>query len=473
MQQLLHQWAAALLPRSSHEKLLPLIDRVLSTAFSKDETGGAQRSALLVFFLRVASAALAYIMQVILARWMGASEYGIFIVVWTIVIILCVFSGLGFSVSLLRFIPEYLEKKQYQLLNGLLFSARFLVLLSSTAIAALGITIAWLFSDFISNTYILPLYLIAFCIPMHTYTGMLEGIARAHDWQLKAMLPDFIFRPLLVLVYMLIALAMDYPPTAVTACIVTIAAVWTVTFFQTLMMEISLRKVHHRTPRQLQLKTWLLISVPMLAVDGFFQLITSSDVILIGLWLPSDQVGIYFAASRTLALMHFVYYAVRAASAPRMARLYHANDMNGLKDFVGSAAKMTFWPTLAMAVFVMAIGPFLLGLFGEDFSKGTPILYILVLGVLARAAVGPVDALLTLSGHQNTCAKIYATVFVMNLILNTLLIPAFGLYGAALATTLVIFFEAFILYRSAHKHLGLHTFILPLKRQKAAINEAG
>lgn len=467
------KWAEKLLPHSTHQKVLPILDKVLGAILSKGEAGGAQRSALIVFALRVFSAALAYIMQVILARWMGASEYGIFIVVWTLVIILSVFSGLGFSVSLLRFIPEYLEKKQYELLNGLLFSARFLVLLSSTTIAILGISIAWLFSDFISNIYILPLYIIAICLPMHTYTGMLEGIARAHDWQLKAMVPDFICRPLLVLFYMLVALLLDYPPTAVTACIVTIAAVWTVTFFQAIMMEVSLHKVRHPAPRELQIKSWLLVSIPMLAVDGFFQLITSSDVILIGLWLSPDQVGIYFAASRTLALMHFVYYAVRAASAPRMARLYHANDMNGLRDFVGSAAKMTFWPTVLMAAFIMIVGPFLLTLFGEGFSEGTPILYILVVGVLARAAVGPVDALLTLSGHQNTCAKIYASVFVVNLALNTILIPTLGLYGAALATTLVIFFEAFILYRSAYKHLGLHTFIFPIKRPETAGHEAG
>ncbi|KZK99756.1 MULTISPECIES: lipopolysaccharide biosynthesis protein [unclassified Pseudovibrio] len=473
MQELLLKWSAVLLPRSTHAKLLPLLGKILDTLFSKGEAGGARRSALIVFALRIGSAALAYIMQVFLARWMGASEYGIFIVVWTVVIILSVFSGLGFSVSLLRFIPEYLEKKQYELLNGLLFSARFLVLLSSTTIAVVGVAIAWAFSDFIGNAYILPLYLIAICLPMHTYTGMLEGIARAQDWQLKAMLPDFIGRPLLVLAFMLIALLLGYPPTAVTACIVTIAAVWTITFFQTIMMEVSLSKVRYPAPRRLQIKSWLLVSVPMLAVDGFFQLITSSDVILIGLWLPPDQVGIYFAASRTLALMHFVYYAVRAASAPRMARLYHSGDRDGLKDFVTSAAKMTFWPTLLMGGFVMAVGPFLLSLFGEDFAQGTPILYILVIGVLARASVGPVDALLTLSGHQNTCAKIYASVFVVNLILNTALIPVFGLYGAALATTSVIFFEACILYRSAYKRLGLHTFILPLKRRETPVNEAG
>ncbi|WP_208979315.1 lipopolysaccharide biosynthesis protein [Pseudovibrio axinellae] len=461
------------MPQSAYATLLSVLDKVFNTIISKGEAGGAQRSALIVFALRVLSAALAYLMQVILARWTGASEYGVFIVVWTTIVILTVFSGLGFSVSLLRFIPEYLEKKQYGLLNGLLFSARFLVLLSSTLIAMFGVTITWLFSDYIGNAYILPLYLIAICLPMHTYTGMLEGIARAQDWQLKAMVPDFIGRPLLVLAYMLIALALGYPATAVTACIVAIAAVWTVAVLQTIMMEVSLNKIHRPAPRRFQLRSWLLVSLPMLAVDGFFQLITSSDVILIGIWLPSDQVGIYFAASRTLALMHFVYYAVRAASAPRMARLYHANDLNGLRAFVGSAAKLTFWPSLLIAGFIMVVGPFLLTLFGEGFSQGTPILYILVIGVLARAAIGPADALLTLSGHQNTCAKIYATVFVLNLALNTLFIPMFGLYGAAMATTLVILFEAILLYRSAYKHLGLHTFILPIKSREAATNEAG
>ncbi|MBL4756818.1 MAG: oligosaccharide flippase family protein [Rhizobiales bacterium] len=91
-----------------------------------DKRSLAQRTAVFSFLIRVVSAAVAYLMQVALARWMGGYEYGIFVFVWVWVIIVGSIAGIGFNTSVLRFVPEYTEQGDMPRLRGFLFAGRWI-----------------------------------------------------------------------------------------------------------------------------------------------------------------------------------------------------------------------------------------------------------------------------------------------------------------------------------------------------------
>ncbi|MDD7909373.1 MULTISPECIES: lipopolysaccharide biosynthesis protein [Pseudovibrio] len=469
MRILLAPLAEKMLPNRLHA-LLPYAAKVDSAIWGTDDQAAANRGALIVFFIRVASAALAYALQVFLARFLGGTEYGIFVTVWTLLIIFSLFSCFGFSNSVLRFIPEYEASQDHGRLNGLLYTAKTVGFASATLIAGLGALLTWALSDVLDNHFVLPLLLMAICLPITVYSRVLEGIARAYDWQLVAMMPIFIWRPLLIILAMVSAWFLGFAATATTACLSVIFSAWAVAALQTLMMHKRLKSKVTKAPKVFEFKYWLLISGPMLLVDGFFQLITSADVLMVGYWLDPHQVGIYFAASRTLALLHFVFYAVRSVSAARLSRLYHSGNTHGLHAYTRTAAQMTFYPTLLLGILLVPVAPLLLSLFGSDFTEGLPALYILILGVLARASLGPADALLIMSGNQMRCAWIYAFVFAVNVALNVLLIPQLGLMGAALSTTLAIFTEAALVYSVTLKRLGVRPFFLAQSASPAAIS---
>jgi O-antigen/teichoic acid export membrane protein len=75
--------------------------------------------------------------------------------------------------------------------------------------------------------------------------------------------------------------------------------------------------------------------------------------------------------------------------------------------------------------------------------------------VVARAAVGPCESLLTMSGNQNVCALVYALTLAINVGLNVLFIPLFGLWGAAIATVAAMAFEASALSFTVWRKLGI------------------
>ena len=115
----------------------------------------------------------------------------------------------------------------------------------------------------------------------------------------------------------------------------------------------------------------------------------------------------------------------------------------------------TFWPSLVMAAVVLILGKPMLMLFGPGFDEGYPLLFLLVLGVVARAAVGPAESLLTMSGNQNICAAVYALTLALNVALSLMLIPTLGLWGAAIGTATAMSFEAAMLSLTVWKKLGI------------------
>ncbi|WP_417771449.1 lipopolysaccharide biosynthesis protein [Stappia sp.] len=458
---LTERMAAWVLPEAASRRVLPMLDRLRGIVSGELDTARAQRMALVVFATRVLGAALAYVMQVVLARLMGGHEYGIYAVVWTLVVILGIFTPLGFSSSVLRLIPEYRARGEQGRLAALLIGSRAAGGLAATAVALAGIAVVVLAGERISSHYVLPLVLGAVCLPMFTIGSIQDGIARAHDWTLTAMLPTFIWRPLAILAGMAAAVAAGVPATASSAVIVTIVATWTVTLLQGLALARMLAPQRlARPPREAwTIGEWLRLSVPILLVEGFFQLITSADVVMVSFWCPPDQVAIYFAASKTPALAHFVYFAVRSATAHRYSRLYHAGEHAELARLVDESARWTFWPTLLLAGLLAAVGPLLLALFGDGFTSGYPVILVLLAGVLARAAVGPVDALLTMADQQKACAGVYAAAFAVNIGLNIVLIPLLGILGAAVATAGAMVFEAAALAWQARRRLGIDPLV--------------
>lgn len=421
--------------------------------------GGASRMALATFAIRVGGAALAYLSQIILARLMGPFEYGIFSLVWTWVIVLGIAACAGFSSSPNRFIPEYRKTSDFGRLRGFLTASRLIALGTGAAIALLGIGLIQLLDGYIESYYVLPASLVLLALPVFALGGVQDGIARSYDWSSLAMLPTYIWRPLMMLVLIVVLILSGEPETAVTAALGAVAATVLVALWQMWRLNNRLARSMPSARRQGDMPVWLAVSLPMLLVEGFMQLVTSADVIMVSFWHAPDDVAVYFAASKTLALVHFVYFAVRAASAHRFSSFLHADDMDGLKDYARRTTRWTFWPSVAAGGLLLLAAPLLLSLFGKDFTAGYPVLAILTLGVLIRASVGPADALLTMTGHQKSCAAIYAVAFMSNVALNCLFIPIFGLAGAAIATALAVVIEAGSLAIAARRKLGLSIFI--------------
>ena len=199
--------------------------------------------------------------------------------------------------------------------------------------------------------------------------------------------------------------------------------------------------------------------MPISLVEGFYVLLTYCDVIVLTQFRPPGEVAVYYAAAKTLALVAFIYFAVAQTVAHKFTELHVSGDRKQLDEFVAHAIRMTFWPSLAMIVLFLALGEPLLRMFGKDFTSGYHLMFILAIGLLARAAIGPVERLLNMLGERRSCAQVYAGMFLLNLLLCLLLIPHFGATGAAIASAVTLVVESVCLFLVAKLRLGFHCLV--------------
>jgi O-antigen/teichoic acid export membrane protein len=451
--------AAAAAERLLPERLAALaqpwarrLDALLSTP---DARGPAGRMSLIAFGARIVNAVIAFVSQVLLARYMGGFEYGIFVLVWVTMIILGNISCLGFHTSVLRFIPEYQAKGRPEDLRGILIASRRLVLLSSTAVAFIGAFGIWLFAPVIESYYVVPFYLGLVCLPMIALGDQLQGLARANSWAFWAMLPVYFIRPLLILVFLWALHMAGYEPDATAAVLAAILATYLTTILQLLNVSTRAEKgLRHAAPF-FRLREWMVVSLPIFLADGFFFLLTNADVLLVGRFMQPTDVAVYFATVKTLSLVHFVYFAVRTGVAQRYAAYLHGGEHAALARFARETVTWTFWPAILMGLVVLALGKPILMLFGPGFDTGYPLLFLLVGAVILRAAVGPAESLLTMSGHQNACVVIYGVTLAVNIALNVMLIPMLGLWGVAAATAIAMALETLLLAVTVRRKLGI------------------
>ena len=450
--------AERVLPSGLRAILLPALRRCSAVLKAGDATSAAQRMALIAFVIRVVSAGIAFLSQIIQARLMGEFEYGIFVFVWVLVVLFGNLSCLGFHSTVIRFLPQYRALAAHDEIRGLTFTARLFAMLSASMLALIGFGALRIFGDSIESYYLIPVFLGLFALPMIALGDVLDGTARANSWPVVALSPTYIVRPLLILAFMLAAVGLGAPKTATTAMQAALVATYATTLGQFLAVTWRLRKHVVPGPRKIDFRAWMAVAFPIFLIEGFSFLLTNSDVVVVGLFLEPQDVAVYFAAAKTITLVQFVFFSVKAAAAPRFSAIMAEGDRPALARFAGETARWSFWPSLLVGLTVLAAGEFLLSLFGPAFGAGYVLMAILFAGILGKALVGPGEVLLTMAGRQKLCVLLYVGALGTNIGLNVTLIPHFGLAGAAIATAAAMLVEALLLHVAVRRTLGIVLF---------------
>jgi len=418
-----------------------------------------QRMAGTAFVIRVASAGIMFGSQVLLARWMGGTEFGTYVYVWTWLILLGDLVHLGVPLTAQRFVPEYTQAGSFDLLRGYLVGSRWITFLMGTVAAVIGALIVHTIEHSLDSRVIMPFYLACAALPFYALTFMMDGLARSYNWINLALLSPYIVRPLMVIVGLAALRLAGVTLDATTAMAVLAGATWLTTLNQLLRLDRRLKSAVAPGRRTYDFRLWLGTALPIILVWGMYTLLTSTDVLVLKQFRPAADVAHYYAAAKTLALVSIIHFAVAATAAHRFTAYHVAGDRAGLAAFAAETIRWVFWPSLVACLLVIALGRPLLMLFGENFVTGYPIMAILAVGQLARASIGPAERMLNMLGQQRACALAYAGAFTVNIAGCLLLAPAYGGVGAAGATAAAFVVESALLYLIARRRLGLHMFV--------------
>lgn len=432
-----------------------LLARARDVIQAPDDRARAKRDAVHAFAVRIAGAAVLYLSQVVLARWMGGHEYGLFVAVTVWVAVLGGLAQLGLGTMSMRLASEHAERGEQDDLRGLLLANRLVALLAGTLVMAVSLLVLWLWGARAAGPAVLPAFLMMTCIPIIALMEIHDGVGRGLRWFGLALWPIYVVRPLALLAAMAVAYMAGLPMNAVTAAGAAVVSTWATGLFQALLVQRAIRTIVPPGQRRMSWRLWAATSAPLLLIMAAELAMQNADVLIVAHYLAPTEVAIYFAAAKTMGLILFVHYAVGSAAAGRFAQLNARGDRAALEAFVRDAVRWTFWPSLAAALALLVAGWPLLRLFGAEFTSAYGVMAVLVLGFMARSSFGPSEMLLNMLGKQRVCAALLVATAVLNVALNLALVPPLGLYGAAFASALSLTAGALMSWLAARMSLGL------------------
>jgi O-antigen/teichoic acid export membrane protein len=273
------------------------------------------------------------------------------------------------------------------------------------------------------------------------------------------LMPPYILRPLLLLGCMTAAHLLGLPTEASTAAGAAVVATWVAALVQMLLVERRFSREIAKPSRQYDFKRWFRVALPLMAIAICDLALQNADVLIVSAYLSPTEVGMYFAAAKTMSLIMFIHYAVGSAVANHFAALKARGDHESLEALVRDAVNWTFWPSLIAAVAILALGKPLLWLFSPQFTAAYPVMFVLAIGFLARASMGPAEFILNMLGEQLLCALVLVVSAVLDVALSFALVPVFGMIGAAAATSVALITAAVMNYVVARRRLELEISI--------------
>ncbi|MCF6320334.1 MAG: lipopolysaccharide biosynthesis protein, partial [Rhizobiaceae bacterium] len=161
-------WTAFILPRSHRSRVIAKLREYFNKLSADTTNGKSARAAMLVFTIRIISAVLAFILQVFLARWMGAYQYGIFVLVWVVALIAGGLSCVGLQTTVIRFITQYRTAKDRAHLYGVLLAAPAIAVGVSVLMAIISYGILSEIEGLLTEHYTLPFFLVLISLPILT-----------------------------------------------------------------------------------------------------------------------------------------------------------------------------------------------------------------------------------------------------------------------------------------------------------------
>jgi O-antigen/teichoic acid export membrane protein len=427
------------------------ITRLLTSQLGRETLGSMS--------LKLANVGLSFITTVFLARLLSPSDYGMYTLVYAMVSLLFVPSEFGLPTLVVRETARGMLNQDYASVKGVWRWTRRTTTLISLTLVVVTLVGIWLFKDSLTSQRLKTLLWGLALVPLIAL-GDLRGAALSGLHRVAiSQLPEFLVRPG-IFALLLVIVALDgnsslSAPLAMALYVISSASAFGIGAW--LLWRATPLQVRDVLPSYNN-RLWLLNALP-LALIGGLQLINQQASFLIqGFFLPDAAIGIYRIASQVALLASFGLMTINLVLTPRFATLFAQGDMKTLQYLVTASARVILIINIVLTVGFIVWGKLFLFLaFGSPYETAFIPLVILLVGQLINSGMGSVGLLLNMSGHERETARGLIVAALLNVILNLLLIPRWGINGSSFAASISLIIWNVLLWLAVRKKLGINS----------------
>ncbi len=403
--------------------------------------------AIIAFLIRGFGAGLGFALQALLARLMPVAEYGLFVMVWVWTLALGSFASLGLAEMALRVLPRYALRMRARVVAD--FVSHGFRTTAVVAIAASALVFG--LSTFLPLSRDMSQVIGGVCLtlPVLALDFFLGGVARAMGWYTLGIVTVYIARPLLLMSACAALWFAGVELTGMVVCVVLMLGIVATTLFLRLIMHRRLGGSLEKPTTPTLRRFWLKQSFPMLLASGLDDVLGYADVVLVGVFLAPADAAIYFVASRVLMPASLVQYAFFYVAARKFSLALADDDVSALQRNFWRATVVTIMACSAAVALTVLASPLLLWVFGTEFSNATPLVLILALSQIARAASTQAQEYLMMAGRAVSVSWTNGICVAVLLASATFAVSRYDAIGVAWALTGALVLRALLLLKQS------------------------
>lgn len=410
---------------------------------NKDQPGGKYFSDLfqiakgagVTFSGTVSGKALLLFYTIFLAKVLGAGDLGLYFLGVTVVRLLTITASLGLGAGVVRYVAIYRGRDDICRMKGTVLISAALTIVTSLLLVGL----VFLVGDFVATSILhkpelgTVIKLLSLSIPFESLMRIFLASTRGLKLMQYVVYTEnltWVGLRFLFAIFFIFVLGWGLKGVVLAYVASSIFAAGLALYYTNKYIPLLDKK----TIPLFEIKNLLGFSLPMVFTVMFHDLMTRVDILMLGLFVSATEIGIYSIAVRILALAQVIFMVFQPIFQPFVAELHTRREFERLSNLLKS---VTSWSvTLSFPVFLslFSFPGFFLQIFGKEFDRGAACLSVLAIAYILSSISNLPSSMIFMSGRSDITLKNNLAVLIINTALNYLLIPRYGILGAACAT---------------------------------------
>lgn len=428
------------------------------------------KGSFIAFMFKIFAVILSYLFFFFFAKFYGAQGLGVFNTCFTVLILSTVIAKLGLDTAIVKYLAEFVANNKTDKI-GYLYSISFVLIFIAGFFVSVFI---FLFSEDLSELFfenstdenlfkLIAFTIIPFAI-IQLNAEFFRGLKKITAY--SSLQNGTVYLFVLVLIFVFAEHNHTLETVIYFLLFVLISLMLLSTFFviRFNFSERSTQVIVLKPKFKLSKRKLLSVSIPMLFSNSLFLVMSWTDTLFLSAFQGEDSVGIYNVALKIASLNTIALIAINSIASPKFSEIYSSEGSRRFRRIVKQTTLLNWIVSFPIFFIILVFPESILSIFGSEFIDGKGALIVLSIGQLISAFSGSTMIVLNMTGREKAGRNILLVTVVVNLILNYILIPKYGIMGAAYATMISTVIWNVISVIFIYKSFGFLT--LPISSKK-------
>lgn len=375
----------------------------------------------------IAGTGIRFAIQVALANWMGAVEFGRFVTGRGWGELLAKVPNRGYELTAVRYLPMYEEERDWGRYKGFVRLSQLETLILGCGLGAFAAAAYATLADHPDGAIIAGMLIIPALSGVFMGRALLQG---AHQVVTSMTLLDVVM-PLLLAGLIGGTFVVVGEVSAEVALLILAGTMASIAFVETVLVRRNLPEQARRASSIFDRHLWVSTARTMFVAQLAIAVLTVADVLIVSAVVGRAEAGLYAVATRIAVLGRLVNSGLESVVSGRIARAHSLGDTPAVQRSVDETIRLSTLPTIGFALFAIVAADPILSLFGAEYVAARPVLVILLIGNVTNALTGPSGYVVSMGSHERAYAAIMSVNAVALVGLGVMAASIWGIEGVA------------------------------------------